>query len=205
MRQKTNFEKESGLTSARLSRHWWRSGALTDESPANPFSSFTFNSHAQLQSLLNHARNTQPAFSALLFQFAPNPGTPGFFFDATVRQPAPRIPRRPEVKPEGTDSFHNNDESEDIYDLYNAVNGIVRDGLLDINELDKLSQQESAALNVSKLKEIWQHTASGCARCANIIEILNLARQTLAQELESLPEANEAVDSNVIDAIDSIS
>lgn len=109
------------------------------------------------------------------------------------------------MKPEGTDSFHNNDESEDIYDLYNAVNGIVRDGLLDINELSKLSQQESAALNVPKLKEIWQHTASGCARCANIIEILNLARQTLAQELESLPEANEAADSNVIDAIDSIS
>jgi len=110
------------------------------------------------------------------------------------------------VKPKGTDSFHNNDESEDIYDLYNAVNGIVRsNGLLDIDELSKLSQQESAALDVPRLKEIWQHTATGCARCANIIEILNLARQTLAQELESLPEQNEAVDSNVIDAIDSIS
>jgi hypothetical protein len=208
MRQKTNLEEESELASALLSRPWWFWVALTNELPARTLSSFTFNCHAQLQSSLNHARNSQPAFSALPFQLSPNPGTwPGFSFDsqpATVRQPAPHTPRRTEVKLEGTDSFHNS-ESEDIYDLYNAVNGIVRDGLLDINELQKLSQQESAALNVPKLKEIWQHTANGCARCANIIEILNLARQTLAQELESLSEANEAVDSNVIDAIDSIS
>ena len=42
------------------------------------------------------------------------------------------------------DSFHDS-ESEDIYDLYNACNGLVRDdGLLDIRELDELSQEEAA-------------------------------------------------------------
>jgi hypothetical protein len=208
MRQKTNFEEESELMSVRLG-HWWLWGAATDELSATMQASFRFTSDAQLQPSLNHARNSQTAFSALLFQLSPNPGTwPGFSFDtqqpATERLPAPHTPRRPEVKLEGTDSFHNS-ESEDIYDLYNACNGIVRNGLLDINELGKLSQQESAALNVPKLKEIWRHTATGCARCAHIIEILNLARQTLAQELKSLPEQNDAVDLNVIDAIDSIS
>ena len=208
MRQKTNFEEESELASARLGGYWWLWGAATDELPATQQASFIFNNHAQLQPSLNHARNSQPAFSALPFQFSPNPETPGFSFDTqptAVRLPAPRTPRRTKVaKLEGTDSFHNS-ESEDIYDLYNACNGIVRNGLLDINELSKLSQQESVALNVPKLKEIWRHTATGCARCAHIIEILNLARQTLAQELESLPEQNDAVDLNVIDAIDSIS
>lgn len=204
MRQKTNFE-EDGELSARLGEHWRLRGVAIDELPATTLAPFT--RHAHLLQSLNHRRTALSAFSQP-FLYSPNPATLREIFLDTHQPASILLPdplRRTKVaKPEGTDSFHNS-ESEDIYDLYNAVNGIVRDGLLDINEFSKLSQQESAALNVPKLKEIWQHTANGCARCANIIEILNLARQTLAQELESLPEANEAVDSNVIDAIDSIS
>ena len=80
-------------------------------------------------------------------------------------------------------SFHDS-ESEDIYDLYNACNGIVRDGLLDIRELDQFSQEEAEALNVERLKEIWAHTASGCSTCEEIIEILNKVRGSLKADLE---------------------
>ena len=208
MRQKTNFEDESALASAPFGGHWWLWGSVTNDLPATTLASCALTSHAQLQSSLNHRRSVLSAFSARSFLFAPVAGSlPGMLFDTHEQSPAgsPAPPGRPDVeKPESTDSFHNS-ESEDIFDLYNACNGIVRNGLLDIDELGKLTRQESEALNVSKLKDIWRHTASGCARCANIIEILNLARQTLAQELESFLGQNEAVDLNVVEAIDSVS
>ena len=94
------------------------------------------------------------------------------------------------------DSFHES-ESEDIYDLYNACNGIVRDdGLLDIRELDQLSQEEAEALNVANLKKIWAHTATRCSTCEEIVRILNSVRGTLRTDTEDL-----AVDISAVDAI----
>jgi hypothetical protein len=190
MRQKTNFEEDGELASARLGEHWWLCEFAIDELPATTLAPFTH--HAHLLQPLNHRRTAPSAFNL------------PFLFDthqpASTRLPDP-LRRTKVAKLKGIDSFHDNTESEDIYDLYNACNGIVRNGLLDINELKKLCQQESAALNLPKLEEIWRHTATGCAHCAHIIEILNLARQTLAQELESLPEQNDAVDLNVIDSV----
>lgn len=74
-----------------------------------------------------------------------------------------------------TDQFHDS-ESEDIYDLYIAVNGVLKGGLLDVSRLDKLSPEERKVLNVGRLRAIWEHTASGCAECAAIIRTLNRAR-----------------------------
>ena len=99
------------------------------------------------------------------------------------------------------DSFHDS-ESEDIYDLYNACNGIVcDDGLLDIRELDELSQEEAKALNVVRLKEIWAHTASGCPACQEIVRILNSVRGTLRADAEGRIGQIEGMDANVIDSI----
>lgn len=87
-----------------------------------------------------------------------------------------------------TDDFHDSD-LEDVYDLYNACNGVLHKGLLDIRKLDELSQGESAALNIVRLRDIWQHTATGCMRCENIITTLNSVRGLLGECVEA-----EAVD-----------
>lgn len=99
------------------------------------------------------------------------------------------------------DPFH--DSEVDIYDLYNAVNGVVLNGLLDINQLDEYTPAEAEELNVPRLREIWHHTASGCPRCASIISTLNSIRGSLsADDEESLDGQTRELD---IDAIDSIS
>ena len=133
-----------------------------------------------------------------------NPGNyPGIFFDscrlnANTLTASNEALRRLAVAHEKTiDSFHDS-ESEDIYDLYNACNGIVRNGLLDIRELDKLSQTESEALNVPRLREIWEHTTSGCCTCKDIVSALNLIRGTLADEI--LDEDDLDVDLSVLDS-----
>lgn len=76
------------------------------------------------------------------------------------------------------DEFHDS-ESEDIFDLYNACNGILRNDLLDIRKLDELSPEELEAFNVPRLREIWSHTASGCTHCASIVQALNKIRGSL--------------------------
>jgi hypothetical protein len=204
MERNTNFEEDE-LSSERLGEHLGLSAFAAEGHPADPLAPPS--TQEQLQQLLKYALNGRQPFTALPFPDSRIPATLPGIFDAqppSVRLPRPTRRTRPVTQPKGTDSFHDS-ESEDIYDLYNACNGIVRNGLLDINELNKLSQPESAALNVPRLKEIWQHTAAGCPQCANIIELLNLARAALGQESEVLlAEHQEAVDLNVID-IDSIS
>jgi hypothetical protein len=77
--------------------------------------------------------------------------------------------------------FHD-DESDDIYDLYNACNGVVlTNGALDTRKLDEISQEERDVLDVSRLRRIADHVASGCAECQRIIDNLNLARRLLSQ------------------------
>jgi hypothetical protein len=77
--------------------------------------------------------------------------------------------------------FHDNDLG-DVYDLYNACNGAMAGELLDVRKLDEMSPEEQKALNVKRLKEVWDHTATGCATCANIIRTLNAARGLLKEK-----------------------
>ena len=74
------------------------------------------------------------------------------------------------------DEFHDSDSGVDIFALYNACNGIIRDGFLDVSELDKYSPEEAEALNVSRLRKIWEHTTTGCSQCREIIEALHVVR-----------------------------
>ena len=82
-----------------------------------------------------------------------------------------------------TDEFHDS-ESEDIYDLYNACNGVLHNGLLDIRKLEEYTPKESQALNFSRLREIWAHTASGCSKCDDIVRALNRIRGVLKESAE---------------------
>jgi hypothetical protein len=79
---------------------------------------------------------------------------------------------------EGTDQFHDSDLG-DIYDLYNACNGVMLDGRLDVRKLDELSREELKALDVERLRKVWAHAAKGCATCEGIIRTLNAARRAM--------------------------
>ncbi len=134
--------------------------------------------------------------------------TPGIFFAShPPAGPAPADKsqrRRKTVSQEKEESaqFHDSDSSEDVYDLFNACNGIVINGLLDVTKLDELSPEEAEALDVQRLREVWAHTATGCARCAVIIKTLNLVRGKLREAAAGASgEPSEQVDVNIEDTI----
>lgn len=89
--------------------------------------------------------------------------------------------------------FHDSESDDDIYDLYNACNGVVHNGVLDIGKLDELSDEEREVLDVPKLKRLGDHVVSGCHKCKEIIDNLNLARRLLtecAEESEGIDDAD---------------
>jgi hypothetical protein len=98
------------------------------------------------------------------------------------------------------DPFH--DGEADIYDLYIACDGAVRDdGLLDVDRLKQFSPDESEALDVPRLIEIWLHTEqTRCPRCAMIVSTLNLVRETLGESAED--DSEEQIQSAGADAAD---
>jgi hypothetical protein len=81
-----------------------------------------------------------------------------------------------------SDDFHDS-EIGDIYDLYNAVNGVLRDGLLDIKKLDEYGPDDYEVLNVPRLREVWEHSATGCTKCKDIVTALNRMRDAMKSEV----------------------
>jgi hypothetical protein len=126
-----------------------------------------------------------------------HPGSPGIFFESPIPAlsltniiPAAGIREQRRI-----DEYHDSDLG-DIYDLYNACNGVVHNGFLDIRKLDELTAEERAFLDIERLREIWLHTTSGCATCAGIIRTLNSIRGILTDEEErGLPESAFRADS----------
>ena len=86
----------------------------------------------------------------------------------------------------GLNHFHDS-ELGDVYDLYNACNGAMRGGLLDKRRLDELTASEREALDVKRLREVWEHTATGCLTCAEIVYTLNAARGMIRNNMGGLP------------------
>jgi hypothetical protein len=115
---------------------------------------------------------------------------PGIFFDTgSSLRFAPQKKtsgREPLARQADVRQFHDSDLG-DVYDLYNACNGAMVGNLLDVRKLDELSPKEKKALNVKRLKEVWDHTATGCATCANIIRTLNAARGILKEKRRRAP------------------
>jgi hypothetical protein len=78
---------------------------------------------------------------------------------------------------EETEQLH-----DGVYDLFNACNGVVdTNGFLDVEQLNHYSPDETEELNVSWLRAVWEHTATGCVRCAEIVESLQSLRKTLRE------------------------
>lgn len=107
-----------------------------------------------------------------------SPGHLAGFFVAGSRPMAlakmsPKLERRNPVE---SDTAHYHDyhdsESGDIYDLFNACNGIVLNGLLDVDQLNQYSPEEASELNITRLREVWKHTKTGCPQCQDIVKAL---------------------------------
>jgi len=93
--------------------------------------------------------------------------------------------RRTLVQKERNDEFHDSNSGVDIFALYNACNGIIRHGFLDVSELDKYSPADAEALDVPRLKKIWEHTLTGCSQCRGIIEALHGVREEVRDVADS--------------------
>lgn len=116
-----------------------------------------------------------------------------FFFGARRVSPLSSPPvtesqRRTDVDEEkDPDPFHKSEA--DVYALYLAVDGEKGDdGFLNGNRLKEFSPDEAEGLNLPKLIEVWNHTRTGCPRCAMIVSTLNMVRETLAEGAEDASE-----------------
>jgi hypothetical protein len=113
---------------------------------------------------------------------------PDYFYvrGLTGRQTTPQYCQEENTVERGEDIKQLHDsELGDIYDLYNACNGAtVASGLLDVRKLDELSPEESKVLNLTRLREVWEHTASGCLTCAGIVRRLNFIRKALRESTD---------------------
>jgi len=123
-----------------------------------------------------------PLLETIFSSRSPGAIQPGVFFDirrdlqGAPRDETPMGEASPDV--EDAEQFHDSDLG-DIYDLYNACNGAMLGGLLDVRMLDELSAAEREVLDVERLNKVWEHTATGCATCARIVRTLNKARGAL--------------------------
>ena len=144
---------------------------------------------------LKRAFATRPVAAPLAFQKSiESPLSPNraFFMKFPERDPVQNH----------TEQFHDS-ESEDVFDLYNACNGIVRDGFLDVEELNRYTPDEAKELNVPRLREIWEHTRTGCPQCRDIVQALHTVRCTTSDVAEYIdPKDGPELD---IDQINSIS
>lgn len=138
---------------------------------------------------------SKPAFGAAAKLVAltsntplPGPNQPGLFLEL-ARPSTPLASVKPGRQPVENDHDHFHDsESGDIYDLYNACNGIVRDEFLDVDQLNSYTAEEAEVLNIIRLREIWEHTRTGCLQCRKIVNALRALRETagdLADEIRS--------------------
>jgi ribosomal protein S14 len=121
--------------------------------------------------------------------------------DLLANSPEDKTSRSTEVNLEvGTDRYHRSG-SGGIFELYNACNGRLVDGRLDLSRLDELSGEELEALDVTKLRDVARH-AAGCAVCERIIRALTLTRAVIRETAgEGLQEQSQAVDVNHVDPL----
>jgi hypothetical protein len=138
--------------------------------------------HSFSKSLARHLDvATTPSISTIQ---SPGIEAPGIFFepDTLVLRIAPTAAIGSKTDEEDyIEQFHDSEDG-DIYTLFNACNGDMRDGVLDVRKLDELSEEELEVLDVKRLKEIWLHTISGCPTCDGIVSTLKCVRGMLAED-----------------------
>lgn len=143
--------------------------------------------HAPTQSSVKPQMEVATMPGVINFQ---NPGIkpPGIFFDLYIPTLPPTTTINGIVPNTKTniDQFHNSESEEDIFTLFNACDGEIQDGYLNIRKLEELSKEEREVLNIERLRKIWLHTTSGCATCAGIVRTLNSMRGMFGEIEEDL-------------------
>lgn len=185
MSTKTVKVKVWSLSNDKLSR------TRTEESRKREYSEQTPASEPGLHLKRRFSTRQGAALSSFenLNETLPGPDEPGFFIDV-ARPPFLSLENRGRSAVQNeTDEFHDSDSDVDVFDLYNACNGIMRGGFLDVRELDKYSPDDAKALNVPRLKEIWEHTTTGCLQCRGIIEALHVVRGAVS-DVADIEEPN---------------
>ena len=90
---------------------------------------------------------------------------------------------------------------EDLYDLYNACNGVMHNGLLDIRKLAELSAEETEVLDIERLRQVWEHMES-CGRCQAIVKKLNSIREEMRKRAdEPYRKSASPVDTDHVDPL----
>ena len=110
---------------------------------------------------------------------SPRIGRPERILSPRDDRDADDISRRRELFPPEDDAQYHDNELGDVYDLYNACNGVMSGELLDVRKLEELTAQEREVLDVERLRKVWEHTATGCSTCAQIVRTLNHLRGKL--------------------------
>jgi hypothetical protein len=132
-----------------------------------------------------------PLLETIFSSRSPGAVQPGFFFEIRRdRQGRPgdeNSRRNPSPDDADAEQFHDS-ELGDIYDLYNACNGVMRGNVLDVRKLKELSAEELEVLDVKRLEEVWHHTDRGCVICARIVRTLNEARSALRAGRKDAPK-----------------
>ena len=117
----------------------------------------------------------------------PDLSRPGCFMELAWPSTSFVQERRPLVENDDTEDFHDS-ESGDVYDLFNACNGVMIDDFLDVKQLNNYTAEDAEVLNIIRLREIWEHTRTGCLQCRKIVNALRALRETagdLADEIRS--------------------
>lgn len=166
----------------------------------------------QRHSLKHSPVGRRPAIAALLLPggipsaLVPGHFRPGFFLGS--QQPnllasptEDETSRSTKVDSEvGTDRYHRSG-SGGVFELYNACNGRLVDGRLDLSRLDELSGEELEALDVTRLREVARH-AAGCAVCERIIRALTLTRAVIRETAgEPAQQRTQAINAEGVESI----
>ena len=57
---------------------------------------------------------------------------------------------------------------------------VAGDDPLDVRKLDEYNVGDAEALNVARLRQVWEHTRSGCSECESIVRALTQLRESVA-------------------------
>jgi hypothetical protein len=136
-------------------------------------------------------------------ELLPGPDGPGFFMNQCRTSSFSLASEFPRSKAVQNDTEFHDSESGDIYDLYNACNGIVGiDGFLDVEQLNNYTPDEAEELNVPRLGEVWEHTKTGCLKCREIVRALNKVRRAVSDVADVIdPRNDEESDGDQITSI----
>ena len=157
MRRKTRHEEAEGLSP----------DDLCDHRPTLAYAALEVGARVALGNRLETNRGARRAAAAPTTPSEITSGTrsprtnyPGIFLIPRGGLPAvttvEELSSRGKLPPTEDSAQYHDSELGDIYDLFNACNGAMSGGLLDVRKLDELTEREREALDLGRLRLVWE-------------------------------------------------